>query len=373
MNRHRIDLLDSFRFLAIISVLLYHFTCRYSSQVPVGSGYRDIFKYGYLGVNFFFVISGFVISYTLENTPSLASFCKNRFVRLFPPLLLCTVLTFWLASTLDKDGLFPNARQAKDFLPSLTMINPNIWKEMTGRNFSWINGSYWSLWVELQFYVLVSGIYFLDKKHFIRNFLLASIALSIVKYIPGFLLNSHWRNILPPRAITLVAAWSYADELFNLVFYILWFTLGVIFYHLYKRRSLRENRASFREDRFLFLYIALALCMLYGDRFVYSGWVLHVVVAGLFLLMIYKKEYLVFLHHPLMRRIGMISYSIYLIHEVIGVILMSRMSSMIPSPALRALLPFLVIGAAVLFAELSYRFYEKKAAVFISRALSGYC
>jgi peptidoglycan/LPS O-acetylase OafA/YrhL len=351
--------LDSFRFLAIMSVLLYHFTCRWSAQLPIANDYHDIFKYGYLGVNFFFIISGFVISYTLENTDNLVSFFKNRFIRLFPALLLCTLLTFWVASTLDKDGLFPYARQPRDLLPSLTMINPNIWKGLAGGNFSWINGSYWSLWVEMQFYALSSVIYFLDKSHFFRNMLLASIALCIMKFIPGYLLNSHWGSQLPAHATSLLAGWAYADELFNIVFYILWFTLGVIFYHLYKRFPLRANPWSF-------LWIGMVLYLLYSDRFVYSGWVLHVVVAVLFGLLIYKKKYLSFLDIPFIRRIGVISYSIYLIHEVIGVILVSRFGGYLGwSP----LLPFLVIGLAILFAELSYRFYEKKVAVFLKKFL----
>lgn len=359
MNPHRINLLDSFRFLAIMSVLLYHFTCRWNAQLLIANDYHDIFKYGYLGVNFFFIISGFVISYTLENTDGIVSFWKNRFIRLFPPLLLCTLLTFWVASTLDKDGLFPYARQPRDLLPSLTMTNPNIWKELAGANFGWINGSYWSLWLELQFYVLSSVIYFLDKKHFFRNMLLASIALCIIKFIPGYLLNSHWKSRFPPLATSLLAGWSYADELFNIVFFIGWFTLGVIFYHLYKRFPFRANPGSF-------LLIAIVLYLLYRDRFVYSGWVLHVVVALLFGLLIYKKKYLSFLDNPFIRRIGVISYSIYLIHEVIGVILVSRFGGYLGwSP----LLPFLVIGLAILFAELSYRFYEKKAAVFLKKIL----
>ncbi|HTD39422.1 MAG TPA: acyltransferase family protein, partial [Mucilaginibacter sp.] len=85
MNKHRIELLDSFRFIAILSVMLFHFTYSWTARDPYGKFFLHIFHYGYLGVQFFFMISGFVISYTLENTPNLLSFYKNRFSRLFPP------------------------------------------------------------------------------------------------------------------------------------------------------------------------------------------------------------------------------------------------------------------------------------------------
>src|ERR1700755_1312107 len=115
MKKHRIELLDSFRFIAVLSVFLYHFTNSWVSLYPYGNFFGHIFRFGYLGVNFFFMISGFVISYTLENTPNLSSFYKNRFSRLFPPMLLCTIIIFVILSLLDDDYLFRNAHEIKNF------------------------------------------------------------------------------------------------------------------------------------------------------------------------------------------------------------------------------------------------------------------
>jgi peptidoglycan/LPS O-acetylase OafA/YrhL len=230
------------------------------------------------------------------------------------------------------------------------------------QNFTWINGNYWSLWVEIQFYAVASAVYFFDKKNFFRNILLASIALSISKNIPVDLLNSYWGSHLPPGPTSLLVGWRYADELFNIVFYILWFTLGVIFHHLYKRFPFRSYSWSIP-------CVVMLLYLLYKDRFVYEGWVLHVLMAMLFGLLIYKKEWLFFLNHPFIKRIGVISYSIYLIHDVIGVILMSRFGGYFGwSPVL----PFVAIALAIVFAELSYRFYEKKAAIFFKKIGARY-
>jgi peptidoglycan/LPS O-acetylase OafA/YrhL len=359
MNSHRIDLLDSFRFLAVMSVLLYHFTFRWGHQYPNGTYYGDLFKYGYLGVNFFFIISGFVISYTLENTADFKAFFKNRFIRLFPPLLLCTLITFGAAALLDKDNLFSFAHRSRNLLPSLTITNPRIWELLTKGNFAWINGSYWSLWVELQFYVIASTLYFLGKKNFFRNMLFASLALSVIKYSPTVLLNTSWGNHLPGVIISFIRGWRFADELFNICFYILWFALGVICHQLYKG-------LPFRGNSFLYCCIAIVLCLLYTDRFVYSGWLLHLLMAGLFGLLIYKRRLLSFLDIPLFKRIGVISYSIYLIHEVIGVLLIDRFGGFLGwSP----LIPLLVIILTILFAELSYRFYEKRSSILLKKIL----
>jgi len=240
MNKHRIELLDSFRCIAIVAVLLYHLTNSYIAQYPYGNYFQHIFKYGYLGVQFFFMISGFVISYTLENTPSLLSFYKNRFIRLFPAVLLCSLITFTVSRALDGRNLFGNAHQIKNFLPSLTFINPNLWKLITGIDFHWINGSYWSLWVEVQFYAIASAAYFISKKNFFRNMLLVGIAVAIAKYIQINLIGNHTAYLKLHGLLPIFVSWQYGNELFNITFYITWFLPGVFFYHLYKGIDIRK-------------------------------------------------------------------------------------------------------------------------------------
>src|SRR4051812_27279825 len=88
-SKKRIVLLDSFRCIAILLVVFYHFTYRWTSPhatinlYPYKNWYGNISEYGLLGVSFFFIISGFVISFTLESTDSISAFYKNRFIRLF--------------------------------------------------------------------------------------------------------------------------------------------------------------------------------------------------------------------------------------------------------------------------------------------------
>src|ERR1041384_1835775 len=90
MGHGRISVVEAMRGIAAISVALFHFSVQL--QGPV----RDIFAYGWLGVDVFFVISGFVIplslygrGYSIRQFPQ---FMARRLVRLEPPYLASIVL-----------------------------------------------------------------------------------------------------------------------------------------------------------------------------------------------------------------------------------------------------------------------------------------
>src|ERR1700761_2906554 len=173
MEKHRIGLLDCFRFVAVTMVVLYHLTSPLAVKNAQAGISFPVFRYGYLGVEFFFIISGFVISYSLENTATISTFFLHRFRRLFPAMLLYSLITFAVIGCLDTADIFKNAHYARNLLPGFTFTNPAIWTNLTGIDFHWINGSYWSLWTEVQFYILSACIYFLNRKHFFTNMLIA--------------------------------------------------------------------------------------------------------------------------------------------------------------------------------------------------------
>ncbi len=96
---NRINFLDGFRGLAILLVLLFHAYARWSSVVPYGDEFSmfPVFSYGYLGVNLFFLISGFVILMTLEKSKDFFQFLRKRWHRLFPAMLISTIFIFFIA------------------------------------------------------------------------------------------------------------------------------------------------------------------------------------------------------------------------------------------------------------------------------------
>ena len=78
-------ILDGLRGVAAIIVVTFHLT------EPLGTGHLDILvNHGYLAVDFFFLLSGFVMGYAYDdrwNKMSVGSFFKRRIVRLQPCLL----------------------------------------------------------------------------------------------------------------------------------------------------------------------------------------------------------------------------------------------------------------------------------------------
>ena len=83
----RIDFIDALRVLALGSVICFHYFFSGISRGSLTSVEKSrifgIAQYGYLGVELFFMISGFVILYSTQNRSAL-DFAKRRFWRLYP-------------------------------------------------------------------------------------------------------------------------------------------------------------------------------------------------------------------------------------------------------------------------------------------------
>ena len=102
--------IDILRFLAAVSVALYHY-CFFIWAFPQGIAGRvadvppqpaleSFFSWGWIGVEVFFVISGFVIAFSAENS-SPRKFAIARFKRLLPAVLICAPITAALLFAMD--------------------------------------------------------------------------------------------------------------------------------------------------------------------------------------------------------------------------------------------------------------------------------
>lgn len=160
-TQNRIDYLDTLRGIAILLVVIYHYYYRFQNE---GYYYFQAFnipfielafKHGYYGVHLFFVISGFVIAMTLFKSKNIYEFVVRRFSRLWPTMLVCSICTYFY---LLLYGIFFEV-SILDFFPSLSFIDPYIFNRVFDSNkFRWIDGAYWSLFVEIRFYLYQSFI-----------------------------------------------------------------------------------------------------------------------------------------------------------------------------------------------------------------------
>lgn len=363
MEKKRIPLLDSFRFLAIISVILFHYTYRWTfpyaegNFYPFGGFFKSTFQYGEKGVQFFFIISGFVISYTLDNTDRLSAFFKNRLIRLLPPMIVWSVTTYLVFAWLDQPVAIDASHQLRNFLPSLTFINPKIWTFVfPNKPMDWLDGSYWTLWIEVQFYVVAGLLFFMNKGKFLRNILIVTLVLIFVTYIPTHFSNPGVIDRLSTRSASIVTSAMNINRLSMLGFYICFFTLGVVFHQLYARKSIKLASFEGISTIAVFCY-QLYACVTNPVRIIF------LVMIILFVLMIYRDTWLGFLKVPVITRVGAISYSVYLSHQNIGVLLIHKYGGYLGkwSP----LSVPIVLVLIICLSELSYRFIEQKLGRFL--------
>ena len=359
----RIEILDGFRFIAILSVVLYHFYSRWTAPIYPDSLYPYLSKYnyfnlGYLGVQFFFIISGFVIASTLETTPTFGAFLKKRWIRLFPALVICSLITFSSINLLDPENLFARSQNSLNLLYSITLINPELINfllkpfHIYGSN---ISGSYWSLWPEIQFYFLAAALYFLNPSRFLVRFLIVALSLYLVNRFMFNIIGSNVLNISPSNPF--VINYIKIANMFNLLKYSLWFLAGILFHQLYS-----QNKKPFILPALSFLLI-----LLISDC---TGLKMKLVVSAmffLFLLFVYAPKYLSFLKFKLFSGIGLVSYSLYLIHENVGVLFIHNYAHLLGNQ--QGLFPVLLIVLFVAFSAILYKWVEKPIAAQFKKKL----
>jgi len=147
----RLELLDYGRFMAAIAVLIYHYFFDGISNGKISSidhipGFVEFAKYGYLGVEFFFMISGYVIFFSARNrTPR--EFAIARAVRLYPAFWFAVIFTTVFAQFWGGTEMSVTIQQA---LANLTMIPESL-------GYGYVDGVYWTLNLELRFYL---GVFF---------------------------------------------------------------------------------------------------------------------------------------------------------------------------------------------------------------------
>jgi len=145
---HRFELLDTLRFVAAFAVVGYHWLFRgieTGTMTTVSySGAAQVASYGYLGVELFFMISGFVITISAHGKTA-SRFAVSRLVRLYPAFWVAVLITATVTVIWGPPVLHVTIPQV---LANLTMA-PGVFNQPL------VDGSYWTLLNELIFYAMV--------------------------------------------------------------------------------------------------------------------------------------------------------------------------------------------------------------------------
>jgi len=344
MDGRRIASIDGLRTIAILAVVAFHYCCRWAAPLsaaslyPYGTALSALpgARFGEYGVQLFFVISGFVIAMTLDRCRTPREFIVRRYARLAPAMLLFSVVTFaamhWIPGA-------PFPERAGWFLSSVTFLDPEFLNRLApGAGFYSIDGAYWSLYVEVQFYALACLVYFTAGQWFrmIMGLLSAVACALLLVRIP--LASPLSNNLLIP-------------------YFLPWFVMGVGFHALALRAQRRAGAGL----------IALGTLELLAPLLagVHDAVPLGVVVGVpiLFAAAIWFRPVASLLAWRPMVTIGAASYGLYLIHQNVGVAILHSLPPM--SAAGGALAAVAVAAGCAAVAVASFRWIETP----LSRAL----
>ena len=348
---NRVYALDGLRFFAAMSVVLYHYAfAGYLSNKMTLVNFQDFghfFKYGFLGVELFFMISGFVILMTAQNKKIIA-FITSRVTRLYPAFWMSVSLT---ALVIVLAGGERYNVDLKQYLINLTMVSDTF-------HVKYIDGVYWTLLVEIKFYLLIGVLIVFSQIDNIKRYLFFWLLLSLINYY-----------IELPRIVTFFLIPEYAP----------YFIGGAMFYIGYKDRFSLNNvlmiMASYivgnlylgeRVD-FLSSLLATEINQSIVFSIVFILYLLFWTIIKIQIKMPIKKYNIL---AKILVIMGGMTYPLYLIHGNIGFIIFNIFYEDIN----KYILLILVIGLMLLVSYFIYNVLEKRIAkilnYFLNKVLS---
>lgn len=276
---NRIVELDSLRGIAAIMVVFYHYTSRYFEIFKLPNTAFFKFSFGHLGVELFFMISGFVILMSLEKVTNGCEFLKKRFLRLYPSYWVAVIFTFLVLSIVGLPG--------RETTIIHTLINLTMLHEFFG--IPHVDGVYWSLSVELSFYVLVFLSLFVNKSLFIKWGWSLLLILSIIVFV---------------KSASVFSSNTFVLKYFHL------FYAGSVFY------AWRKKQLS------VYLIIPLLLITLVNEYLLHGLLFMKPILFFYLLFIALQFNLLRYFPNKVFLFLGFISYPLYLLHQNLGYLIL---------------------------------------------------
>ena len=340
-NKHIIGL-DVIRFCAALMVTLFHLA--YWSWAPAESLTKSVsggvvefptltgFTWlGWVGVEVFFVISGFVISYSAAGARPMA-FLRSRILRLYPAAWVCATATLVAVILLGRGS----PETVSEYARAMT-----LWVQGP-----WIDGVYWTLGIEIIFYAVIFVVLCMGRFG----------SIPMVLGVMTLLSTAFWVALAADRVFPRILPVGFLHDLlaspasaFLLLRHGCFFALGGLLW-LCQSRRLTLWRA-----------VLLGLCLLSGVLEIFDS-ARPIVLAigdsperrmlacGVWLVAVSCLAAAIFYNEALrklfgksagvIKFLGLMTYPLYLLHDIIGAALL-KAASLAGAP------PFLALGLAV--------------------------
>lgn len=311
-NKH-VPILDALRAFAALSVCLFHFICTVNGFID-SETVKYFFSFGHYGVQLFFVISGFVIPWSLFHSNyqlrNYFTFAVKRFIRLEPPyivsLMVAIAHTYFRAMSPHYNGV--------DITPTFKQIALHfgyLIPFVEGQK--WIRPVYWTLAIEFQYYLSIGLLFpLLAGKRWSGR-----VVFYVLCLVGPFFLNNFLPYYLPVflLGISMFLYKSAIITIVELVVVTIVASLEILVFH--------------DTGTLVFSLIGYFAILFFSD---------------------FKTKVLTFL--------GDISYSIYLFHSLTGLVLINYISHSVHQPIVKLLAVLVALLVTVGCSYLVYRFVE---------------
>jgi len=311
----KIEIFDSLRAFAALSVCLFHFICTTTGFIQ-NQWLLNVFSPGKYGVQLFFVISGFIIPWAMFHArfklKDFGLFLLKRLSRLEPPYLFSIALV--LLVLFVRENYF--GRENAHIQISATQVALHLGYLIPFfEGYQWLNQVYWTLAIEFQYYLLIALI-----------FVPLTTSGKWLRYITYALII----------ALSMISAEKF-------IFY--WlpiFLLGIL---LFLYMALIIDKKEY--------YISSVLVLLFCLYKFPVGAVAYAVIPIICVLTIQNVKV------PVFDYIGKFSYSLYLIHPIIGASLINILSHYVTNPLAKTGVIFAGLALTLISAWLTYILIER--------------
>jgi len=357
---------DAFRFFAFLKVFLLHAPLVYAATTPEWMYWvNEHIRYGGgIGVSFFFVLSGFLITYILtvdkinDGNISPKKFFIRRAFRIWPLFYLMVIIALTIPPDfaqhigfhMNGGGYEPDWRFSLTFTENIHMIIQDNVPKTTPLSV------FWSLCIEEHFYILWMIVFFFMKRKWIPYFLISSVVFAII-----------FRMIEPGLYQNEIVEWHGLFS--NLDYFAVSGLLGYYVASDYQKVANWVNKIPFT---YRVAYVIGVVLMIYflAAIFEHDNYLLNIlrytitaiIFTGLLLVFVPADSKLRFSEKNVFTKLGKISYGLYVYHIIwVHVVYKFYRDYSIEVDTLRNYLLFLMItfSLTVVTSYLSYRFFEK--------------